>query len=110
MLKEVTFGVNLPDLTGYDEIRRVALEAERLGFSRVPRREVIAHFLPHEHAVRADINDALLPEQAGDLYQGKGRDSGNFVGPTPPDGNILPGALNPDTKSLDNGRQPDPRE
>jgi hypothetical protein len=50
------------------------------------------------------------PEQAGDLYQGKGRGSGNFGGSTPPDNSILPGALNPSTESLDNGRQPDPKE
>ena len=31
---------------------------------RINRGQVIAHFLPHEHAVRADVNDAFLPEQA----------------------------------------------
>ena len=53
---------------------------------------------------------ATPPEQASDLYQGKRRDSGNFGGSIPPDNNVLPGALNPDTKSLDNGKQSDPRE
>ena len=50
------------------------------------------------------------PEQAGDLYQGKGHGSGNFGGSATPDSNILPGALTPDTKSLDNGQQPDPKD
>ena|SRR3569623_734833 len=52
---------------------------------------------------------ASPPEQAGDLYQGKGRSS-DFGGATQPDSSVLPGALNPDTKTLDSGRQPDPRE
>jgi alkanesulfonate monooxygenase SsuD/methylene tetrahydromethanopterin reductase-like flavin-dependent oxidoreductase (luciferase family) len=33
-VKRVTFGVNLPDRSDYSEIRRVALEAERLAYSR----------------------------------------------------------------------------
>jgi alkanesulfonate monooxygenase SsuD/methylene tetrahydromethanopterin reductase-like flavin-dependent oxidoreductase (luciferase family) len=34
-MRKVTFGVNLPDRSEYSEIRRVALESERLGYSRV---------------------------------------------------------------------------
>ena len=49
-------------------------------------------------------------EQAGDLYQGKGRTSGNFGASTTKDSSMLPGALNPGTDSLGNGRQPDPRD
>jgi alkanesulfonate monooxygenase SsuD/methylene tetrahydromethanopterin reductase-like flavin-dependent oxidoreductase (luciferase family) len=33
-MRKVTFGVNLPDRSDYAEIRRVALEAERLGYNR----------------------------------------------------------------------------
>jgi len=53
---------------------------------------------------------AKPPEQAGDLYQGKTRNSGAFGGAAAPDGTILPGALNPGTDSLDNGKQPEPKE
>jgi hypothetical protein len=38
----------------------------RLDGGRINRREVILHFFPHEHAVRADVNDAALFEQAVD--------------------------------------------
>ena len=40
----------------------------RLDCRRINRREVIAHFFPHEHAVRADVNDAALFEQAVDEF------------------------------------------
>ena len=40
----------------------------RLNGRRVNRGEVIPHFLPHEQGVRADVNDAVLPEQAGDEF------------------------------------------
>lgn len=33
-MRKVTFGVNLPDRSDYPEIRRVAIESERLGYSR----------------------------------------------------------------------------
>jgi alkanesulfonate monooxygenase SsuD/methylene tetrahydromethanopterin reductase-like flavin-dependent oxidoreductase (luciferase family) len=34
-MRRVTFGVNLPDRNDYTEIRRVAIESERLGYDRV---------------------------------------------------------------------------
>ena len=40
----------------------------RLHGRRVNRGEVILHFLPHEHGVRADVNDTALFEQAGDEF------------------------------------------
>ena len=35
---------------------------------RINGGEVIPHLFPHEHAVRADVNDAALFEQAGDQF------------------------------------------
>lgn len=52
---------------------------------------------------------ATQPEQAGDLYQARSRGNGAFGTGTPQD-SILPGALNPGTQSLDNGRQPEVKE
>lgn len=49
------------------------------------------------------------PDQAGDLYQARTRGNDDFGGPVP-QANILPGALNPGKESLDNGRQPEPRD
>jgi hypothetical protein len=49
------------------------------------------------------------PEQAGDLYQARIRNTDNFGGGAPQT-SILPGALNPGTDSLDDGRQPNPRD
>src|SRR5579863_7011268 len=34
MMRKVTFGVNLPDRCGYEEIRRVTLASEELGYER----------------------------------------------------------------------------
>ena len=40
----------------------------RLNCRRINGGEIIPHFFPHEHAVRADVNDAALFEQAGDEF------------------------------------------
>ena len=40
----------------------------RLDCRRINRGEIILHFLPHEHAVRADVNDAVLFEQTGNQF------------------------------------------
>ena len=40
----------------------------RLNFGRIDRREVILHLFPHEHPVRADINDPALGEDAVDQF------------------------------------------
>ncbi len=49
------------------------------------------------------------PEQAGDLYQVKTHDNGDFSASTTRD-DPLPGALSPGAEPLGGDRQPDPKE
>ena len=50
------------------------------------------------------------PEQAGDLYQAKGRGSGNVGGAPAPDDSILPGALTPGAEPVDSTGRTDRKD
>jgi len=63
----------------------------------------------HQTTSNWSSGGATRPEQAGDLYQPRTRGNDAF-GTGAPQDSILPGALNPGAQSLDNGRQPEPKE